>query len=310
MSSETPSVAILMCTYNGAKHLPEQLASFAAQTYQRWSLWVNDDGSTDDTRTIIAGFAGNHPNHTVSLADGPKRGHASNFLQLTARAGDAQYYAYSDQDDIWEPDHLARGIDWLKSNVPEYMPGIYGSRTLYVTDENLPIGCSKEFKKPPCFANALMQSIMGANTMILNRAARDLIAAYADKVTIVGHDWWAYMLITGCGGIVHYDSVPNLRYRQHGNNVLGQNTSLRAKLARAGGLFSGRFKEWNETNLVALAEIQDRLTKENRILLHDYMAARQKPLPARLVGLWRSGIHRQTLLGNLGLVVAAMTGKI
>ena len=310
MSESAPSVAILMATYNGAKYLPEQLASFVAQTHPYWSLWVNDDGSTDDTALLIAAFAANHPTHTVSFAEGPKQGHAANFLNLTARVSNADYYAYSDQDDIWEPKHLTRAIEWLVSQVPPYVPAIYGCRTVYVTGKNLPIGHSKNFTKKPCFGNALMQNIAGANTMVMNRAARDLIAESADQVTIAGHDWWAYQLITGAGGMMLYDPEPMGRYRQHSQNLRGQNTSLRAKFARIGGLFGGTFKEWNEINIAALTTMRHKLTKENQALLDRYIAARQKPLPARLVHLWRSGVHRQTLLGNVGLAVAAVTGRI
>jgi glycosyltransferase involved in cell wall biosynthesis len=48
-----PYVAILMCTFNGERFLKEQLDSFATQTHQNWTLWVSDDGSTDQTLEIL-----------------------------------------------------------------------------------------------------------------------------------------------------------------------------------------------------------------------------------------------------------------
>lgn len=45
--SDTPLVAILLCTYNGARFLAEQLDSLESQTHQNWIVFASDDGSTD-----------------------------------------------------------------------------------------------------------------------------------------------------------------------------------------------------------------------------------------------------------------------
>ncbi len=53
------SVDILMATYNGGIHLRNQLLSLQQQTtYKDWTLWVRDDGSVDDTISILREFAG------------------------------------------------------------------------------------------------------------------------------------------------------------------------------------------------------------------------------------------------------------
>lgn len=303
-----PSVAILLATYNGAAHLQAQLDSFFAQTHTDWRLCVSDDGSSDDTRTIIEQFARNHPAHRVTLIEGPRQGYARNFMQLLAQAPEADYYAFSDQDDLWLPEKLTRALA-LMADVPAATPALYGARTLYVTADNQPLYPSRLFTKPLCFANALVQSFAGANTMLLNRTAQRLLAEYA-SLPVVGHDWWAYQLISGVGGVVRYDPEPCLRYRQHAHNVLGQNVSLRAKLARIRGLFGGMFRQWNDTQLLALARVSARLLPLHQQQLARFVKARQQPLAPRLWGLYTSGIHRQTLLGNLGLVVAALTNRI
>jgi hypothetical protein len=76
-------------------------------------------------------------------------------------------------------------------------------------------------------------------------------------------------------------------------------------------MLGGRFRDWNETNLAALRGLPAHLiTPDNRRLLDLFAAARSAPLPKRLVDLWRSGVHRQTLLGNVGLLVAALLGRV
>ena len=68
-----PRVAILLCTFNRARYLPAQLASLEHQTHRNWHLIVSDDGSTDDTLTIIAIFA-QRVSQPVEIREGPEPG--------------------------------------------------------------------------------------------------------------------------------------------------------------------------------------------------------------------------------------------
>lgn len=79
-------VLILMATRNGARFLPAQLDSIAAQTHPGWRLLVSDDGSQDDTRAIVAAFARRRPPGQVTLLDGPGQGATANFRSLLRRA--------------------------------------------------------------------------------------------------------------------------------------------------------------------------------------------------------------------------------
>lgn len=195
-----PKVAILLCTYHGQHYLAEQLDSFQAQSHSNWEVWASDDGSEDDTHAILEAYRQKWPEGRLSIHLGPAEGFAANFLSLTCKADiDADYYAYSDQDDIWEPDHLSRALDWLKT-VPANVPALYSSRTRYIFENGFDLGFSTLFKRLPSFRNALVQSIAGANTMVFNRAARLLLRKTPSQLEIVFHDWWAYMLVSGCDG--------------------------------------------------------------------------------------------------------------
>jgi len=118
------------------------------------------------------------------------------------------------------------------------------------------------------------------------------------------------LLVSGSGGLVYFDPVPCLRYRQHTGNVLGQNVSLRARVARIRGLIAGDFKRFNALNIAALVAAESLLTEENRRIFHRFLKARARSLGLRLWGLYSSGIYRQTCLGNLGLLFAAMSNKV
>ncbi len=305
-----PTVAVLMCTMQGQQFLAEQLNSIATQSHPRWAIWASDDGSDDHTHAILEYYQSHWGEDRISIHDGPAEGSTANFLSLTCRADiDADYFAYADQDDIWEADKLERAVNWLKT-VPEDVPALYGSRTLLVDARNQHIGYSPLFEREASFRNALVQSIAGGNTMVFNRAARDLLRRAGENVEAVTHDWWAYMLVTGCGGQVHYDPYPTVRYRQHGANQFGSNADIRAQLRRMRLLLQGRFRGWVDANLRALERVRDQLTPENQLVLDEFVRARQRRLPMRLLGLRRAGIFRQTRLGNLGITAAALINRL
>lgn len=310
MNRRHGQVAILLSTFDGRRFLSEQLDSIAAQTWPNWVVWASDDGSRDGTLELLAQYRAAWGASRLVVHDGPREGFAANFLSLT---GDprirSDYYAFCDQDDVWEPGKLRRALAFLRC-VPEGLPGLYCSRTRLVDESNRSIGLSPLFARPPSFRNALVQSIGGGNTMVYNQPARELLRRACAGADVVTHDWWAYQVVSGCGGRVHYDAWPSVRYRQHARNLVGMNCTWRARLHRLRLLWQGRFRDWNSRNLRALQAVRPWLTDDNRQALDAFMQARASGLLPRLRGLARAGIYRQTLAGNLGLAAAGLLNRV
>lgn len=303
------TVAILMGTYNGAAHLDEQLKSIAGQTYPDWSLHVSDDGSVDATRDLVTRFAATVA-QPVALRIGPKTGFVDNFMTLARDdAIDARYFAFSDQDDIWLPEKLSRAVDWFETVADDQVPAVYFSRTELITSQGRPRGHSTLFRRPATFRNALVQNIGGANTMVFNRAARRLLQT-ATGVPAVSHDWALYLLVTAVDGIAYYDGIPTLKYRQHDGNVMGSNRGWGAVRRRLELMLQGTMARWNAINRDLLRTVDGRLSTDNREALRLFSAAASAPLPQRLWLLRRSGVYRQTWLGNIGLAFGTLMGKI
>ena len=167
-------VAILMCTKDGATFIDDQLKSIADQTHENWTLIVSDDGSDDGTITKIKRFAGANPEKT-KIRKGPGKGVCANFLSLANNSTiDADYFAFSDQDDVWHPDNLHRALAWL-TGIPSDVPGLYCARTELMTIDGRSYGFSPLFTRPPAFKNSLVQSLAGGNTMVFNRAAKKIL---------------------------------------------------------------------------------------------------------------------------------------
>lgn len=304
-------IVILLALYNGARHLDAQLESYARQSLADWSLVVSDDGSRDGSAQIVRHFA---EGRDVRLINGPRRGYAANFLHLIAVAGpQAEAVALSDQDDVWLPEKLARG---LAAMAGKGGPVLYCARTRVVGPELQDRVLSALWTRPFGFANALVQNVAAGNTILLNRAALDLAqeairrmesAAASD---IVVHDWWLYQLISGAGGQVLHDAEPALLYRQHGGNLIGDNTGVLAKLRRLAMVLSGTFQDWNGRNIKAMQAAGDLLTPESRAVLAAFAELRGAGLIGRLRGLRQSGLYRQTLTGQATLWFSALVGRI
>ena len=73
MTFANDDAAILMATYQGERYINEQLISFEKQSYKNWKLIVSDDGSTDNTLSIIDEFATRNVSKVTVVAGPPKR---------------------------------------------------------------------------------------------------------------------------------------------------------------------------------------------------------------------------------------------
>jgi glycosyltransferase involved in cell wall biosynthesis len=301
-------VAILLATRNGAQFLPEQLETYVSQSVSDWRLFASDDASEDSTVAILQDFQ-SRVRQEVSIRRGPSKGFCENFMSLardpTIRA---EYYAFSDQDDIWENDKLRRAVAQL-DQIPAELPGLYFSRTELIEESGCAtIGMSPLFRRPPSFSNALVQNIGGGNTMVFNNKTKLLLER--TQVPVVSHDWWTYQIVSAAGGIAIYDPISSVKYRQHAQNVVGSNIGWRARLRRGGLLLGGRFAHWNKVNLGALRSMSPSITKSNLEVLERFDRSRRTKLAGRLWHLRRSGAYRQTALENLSLYVAAALNKL
>lgn len=309
MTQSQDKVAILLCTCNGDRFLAEQLESLSSLQWPVIDIWASDDQSSDNTPALLESAARNWRKGRFELKTGPAKGFAANFLSLATDPGiEASYYAYCDQDDLWKPRKLDNAIAWL-STQPDNMPALYCSRTELVDEQGQHISYSPVFKKRTCFRNAIIQNIAGGNTMVMNKAARALLVK-AGRQNIISHDWWTYMLVTGAGGEVFYDIGPQIAYRQHETNQMGHNNDTKARWKRVRMLLKGTFRSWNEVNILALTEAQALLIPDSRLVLEQFRKLRNQRGFTSVYNLSRSGIFRQTRLGNIALWVAAAFGKL
>lgn len=299
-----------MCTYNGAPYLQEQLDSFVQQTHTNWKLWVSDDGSHDETLDILEKTAAQWGSNKLTIFQGPRRGYVANFLTLLCRTDiSADYFALSDQDDIWLPEKIARAVRWLEAQ-PADKPALYCSRTVLVDQGGRITGHSPLFTKPPALENALVESLANGNTMVMNTAARQIVMKAGGSVQVPVHDWWIYIAITACGGAVFYDRQPHILYRQHERNLIGSNRHIWSALRRLMAMFKGDHKLRATQHLVALDGLVSYMPAGQRAKLELFQCAHHAAILLRIVAFIKLRLYRQTVVGTLALYLAILLGRL
>ena len=206
-----PKAAVLLCTYNGSSYVEEQIESILNQSWPNLHLYILDDCSTDSTPEILKRYAG-HPKVTLCL-NTENLGYPNSFYHLLSKITDADYYAFSDQDDVWFPDKIRRAISRLVRCDPEKPALLYAN--YYVSDDQLHI--LHDVKGParkPDFPYSLYSSSLGLGfTYVLNKKARDLVTANPPEKYLT-KDWWIGMCCAAFGNVC-YDPRPCALHRRH-----------------------------------------------------------------------------------------------
>lgn len=220
-------ILILMATYNGERYIDQQLESIAMQTYRDWELWVRDDGSSDDTLSIVHGFAKDYPGQVRIIEDnynslGPCRNFAK-LMQLAVEESEAEYIALCDQDDVWLAEKLSLELEKLQK-LPSDQPKLVFS-DLEVVDENgevlHPSFWEMESYDPVAGVRIpalLSRNVVTGCTILMNRHLLETAVPIPMAAPI--HDWWLALVASVFGNIDHVSSSL-VRYRQHGHNAIG-----------------------------------------------------------------------------------------
>ena len=163
-------VLVLMSTYNGERYLIEQIDSILAQERVDVHLLVRDDGSKDRTCEILDKYVLSHPNIEVVKAENV--GFIKSFSKLIEMAQNtriqADYFAFSDQDDVWMPHKLKMASDSL-SHMDQEKPLLFSSNSMYVDETLNPIGLFHKEELYRTKENVMIYPTEQGCSMVFNR---------------------------------------------------------------------------------------------------------------------------------------------
>lgn len=206
------TIAVFMSTYNGGKFLDEQLASLANQTLaDAMTVYLRDDGSNDNTLQIIHRWK---DKLSIRLEKAENVGPARSFWELmTDRSIQADYYAFCDQDDIWDADKLETAVKQLRGPCHLYccncrIVDAQGKLLQPAMKEAAP-----RMDIPRVFVTGFIQ---GCAMVFTNELREFILGQHISCVPM--HDV-ILMLYGPAYGKVFWDGTPRFSYRVHENNV-------------------------------------------------------------------------------------------
>lgn len=238
-----PSVLVLMSTYNGEAYVAEQIDSILNQKHVNVTLSIRDDGSTDNTYAILQDYASRHSN--IMLQTGDNIGYAASFWTLLLQApSNYSFYAFSDQDDIWDDTKLASAIYALEQHNEQYK--LYAC-ALRVVDEQLNELYVNAFPRlKPTLGSAITRPRLSGCTMVFNQPLFSLCQSYDIRRSdgkCLAHDVAVYLTTLACDGKLVFSPNSHIRLRRHAKTVTGHGKSVFKRAATVLDIFTTRRRE-------------------------------------------------------------------
>lgn len=255
-------IDILLATYNGEKYIGQQIDSIRCQTYGDWQLLIHDDGSSDNTISIVK---------ELSLKDSRIRliedgvvhlGVAKNFIHLL-QYSTSPFVMFCDQDDVWLPTKVSDQLDaMLECEGCHVNTPIVVHSDLLVVDSDLNL-ISNSFWK---YSNINIQqrdfnflgvkNIVTGCAMMLNRRAIDCSLPFKPETRM--HDAWIVLNVLKSGGQLVSMETPTIKYRQHDNNVVGavvKGNIFRNKILKICTVIKENREQWKMLKIIGYGSL-------------------------------------------------------
>ena len=227
-----PWLTVVLPTYNGCPHLVDALGSLCRQECNDFCVIAIDDGSTDETRKILAEYSNKLPLRII------ERAHEGNWLANTnvgMSLADGRYVGWLHQDDLWEPERVGT----LKSLAEEFpaAPMLFHP-SWYIDDLGVRRGvwrCPLGRKTAKLDANMirrrlLVQNFMAASAVVFRRETIEQIGPADDNLWYTG-DWDFWLKLLGLGDPVYYPN-PLSSFRVHNRSQTNNRLSQIGELQR------------------------------------------------------------------------------
>lgn len=207
-------ISVCMATYNGEKYIKEQLDSILSQLESDDELLISDDGSTDNTISIIQSYNDSRIHILNHVPNSSYSGHekvSSNFENALKNAhGD--YIFLSDQDDIWCKDKVKKCVNEMQSS-------LFVVHNMKIIDENGNMVKNPRYNDNPLPKNWLAivyhMRLWGC-CMAFRKECLAFILPFPDR--LLAHDYWLAALCikkVRCS----YIELPLINYREHSDSV-------------------------------------------------------------------------------------------
>lgn len=300
-------VAIVMAAYNGEKYIAEQITSILNNSYKDIELHICDDGSTDGTEEIVASFVERYPRKVFYHRNEKNLGVIRNFF-FGLNLVEAEYYMFSDQDDVWEKDKILHTLEKMKEQEAKANSKpvlVFGDA--YMVDSYLQ-SMGNTFQKisnlnpkDTRLSHVVVENAVIGCTVMLNEALKKKLTVFPKEIRM--HDWWVALIAATMGELAFLDE-PLLKYRQHGNNTLGGMSDMsfaKKNLGKIGKIRQGVHGSCYQAKAF-LECYWDELTEQQRSVLAYFAEIPEKSWFVRKYRVIRGGYFKTGILKNMALL--------
>lgn len=207
-----PNVSVIIPTYQRSHLVSQAIESVLAQTYTDYEIIVVNDGSTDNTKEVLAGFG-----DRITVIHQVNKG-LSATRNTAIMAAQGKYIAFLDDDDIWLPDKLEKQIACL-----ELQPniGLVYSDIFYFNDQGLlPHTYLQRYPAPPVQDNWVLfvrNLIPTPSAVVMRRECFDEVGLF-DETLKSCEDYDLWLRLTEKWPI-HLLNEPLIRYRRSADSM-------------------------------------------------------------------------------------------
>lgn len=211
-------IAVLLSSYNGEKYIVEQIESILNQQLKNALLhiYVRDDGSTDRTVELVKNMA--EADERIHIRCGQNIGSNASYFTLIHEVSGYDFYAFSDQDDVWDEDKIQTAVDQLMASGKRCV--LYGSPSRLTNEALEPYGLTQTMRRPITLYNSLIQNFLPGHSQVMDDALLKVLAKINNYEGIHVYDSFITNMAVIHGSVL-FDNTPHTRYRQHQNNQIG-----------------------------------------------------------------------------------------
>lgn len=262
-------INVLMSTYNGEKYLREQIESIMLQKNVHTTLTIRDDGSDDGTIKIIKELMREYPDR-IRLCKGRNVGYKRSFTKLLDYAEPADFYAFSDQDDVWMEEKLEKAVQMIESEGSISDVVLYASGDI-VTDENLnQIGFHDVSDMPVNIESFFSRARVAGCTYLFTPKCLELCQRFADirfsKGAVPDHDFIVGVTALSCGKMV-VDGNAYIYHRRTSSSATSGGNGIAQRIRVEANLVFGRRNVQSSVAAASLKLLSDDMKEDERKFL-------------------------------------------
>lgn len=195
----TSLVSIIMPAYNAEKHIEESIQSVINQTYKNWELIIVDDGSTDNTKSIVKQNIERDNRIRYYYQKNGKQGKARN---LAISKANGNWLAFLDSDDLWFENKLSHQIDYTKNKEVDL---IFSDAVVFEDIINIDLTKTIGSFKGVCFGEDSIDLFLNKNqipilTVIVKKKCLENVGNFSEKPQLQNaedYHLWLKLLFEG-----------------------------------------------------------------------------------------------------------------